>query len=132
MWSWWRWERIAVVDIVCGVAELVQSGAQGLLQADLEPGQPAVWLPRHAAGELAGVGDRGPVLPGVEQRQDVAVLDHIRVDRPGPVQRREAWSHQKAGRQVDARWSGRICTWPVLTTGIRRIGLVASISGYFQ
>jgi hypothetical protein len=60
------------------------------------------------------------------------VLDHIRVDRPGPVQRREACSHQKAGRQVDARWSGRICTWPVLTTGIRRIRLVASISGYFQ
>jgi hypothetical protein len=40
----------------------------------------------------------------------------------GPVQRREASSHQMAGRQADASWSGRICTWPVLTTDTRRIG----------
>src|ERR1700683_213785 len=46
----------------------------------------------------------------------------------GPVQLREASSHQKVGRQLDAKWSGRICTWPVLTTDTRRIGSVTVIS----
>src|SRR4029077_12098644 len=50
----------------------------------------------------------------------------------GPVQCREASSHQAAGRQVDASWSGRICTWPVLTTDIRRIGSVTFISLFLR
>ena len=50
----------------------------------------------------------------------------------GPVQRREASSHQAAGRQVDASWSGRICTWPVLTTDTRRIGSVTFISVFLR
>jgi hypothetical protein len=50
----------------------------------------------------------------------------------GPVQRREASSHQAVGRQVDAKWSGRICTWPVLTTDTRRIGSVTFISVFLQ
>jgi len=36
--------------------------------------------------------------------------------------------HGYAVATLDARWSGRICTWPVLTTDTRRIGSVASIS----
>src|SRR5580658_6435784 len=46
----------------------------------------------------------------------------------GPVQVREASSHTAVGRQVDATWSGRICTWPVLTTDTRRIGSVMFIA----
>ena len=49
-----------------------------------------------------------------------------------PVQCREASSHQAAGRQVDASWSGRICTWPVLTTDTRRIGSVTFISVFLR
>ena len=50
----------------------------------------------------------------------------------GPVQCREASSHQAAGRQVDASWSGRICTWPVLITDTRRIGSVTFISVFLR
>ncbi|MFY9651818.1 hypothetical protein [Trebonia sp.] len=50
----------------------------------------------------------------------------------GPVQRREASSHQAVGRQVEARWSGRICTWPVLTTDTRRIGSFWFISVFLR
>jgi hypothetical protein len=50
----------------------------------------------------------------------------------GPVQVREASSHQMAGRQLDASWSGRICTWPVLTTDTWRIGSVAFISVFLR
>src|SRR5580658_10731523 len=46
----------------------------------------------------------------------------------GPVQVREASSHTAVGRQVDATWSGRICTWPVLTTDTLRIGSVMFIA----
>src|ERR1035441_5035142 len=92
------------LSVACCVAEPAQPGAQGLLRADLEPGQPAVQHPCHSAGKIAGVGDRGP------------------------VQRRDASSQQKVGRQLDATWSGRICTWPVLTTDTRRIGSVTFIS----
>src|SRR5580704_15748169 len=46
----------------------------------------------------------------------------------GGVQVREVSSHRAVGRQVDATWSGRICTWPVLTTDTRRIGSVTFIS----
>jgi hypothetical protein len=46
----------------------------------------------------------------------------------GPVQVREASSQTAVGRQVAATWSGRICTWPVLTTDTRRIGSVTFIS----
>ena len=84
MWSWWRWERTAVLDIARGVAEPAQPGGQGLGRADREPGQTAVQHPGHAAGEIAGVGDRGPVLPGIEQHQAVTVLDDVGVDGSGP------------------------------------------------
>jgi len=47
----------------------------------------------------------------------------------GLVHRREASSHQAMGRQVDASWSGRIRTWPVLTTDTRRMESAAFI-GY--
>jgi hypothetical protein len=46
----------------------------------------------------------------------------------GPVHRREASNHQAIGRQLDASWSGRICTWPVLTTDTCRTGSVAFIA----
>src|ERR1022692_5092849 len=46
----------------------------------------------------------------------------------GRVQVREVSSHKAVGRQVEATWSGRICTWPVLTTDTRRIGSVMFIS----
>src|SRR5579863_4387766 len=46
----------------------------------------------------------------------------------GRVQVREASSHTAVGRQVEATWSGRICTWPVLTTDTRRIGSVTFIA----
>jgi hypothetical protein len=71
-------------DIAGGVAEPVQPGAEGLLRADLEPGQAAVQHPGDGAGEIAGIGDRGPVLTGVEQHQAVAVLDDVGVDGQGP------------------------------------------------
>jgi hypothetical protein len=115
-------------DIVSGVAELVQSGARGLLRPISNPGQPAVW-PSPSCRRGNSRGRRPGPGPGrCRTAPGRRVLDHIRVDRPGPVQRREASSHQKAGRRA-AGWSGRICTWPVLTAGTRRIGLVASISG---
>ena len=50
----------------------------------------------------------------------------------GPVQRREVSSHIMVGRQVDASWSGRICTWPVLTTETRRIGSLTFICVSFR
>jgi hypothetical protein len=96
------------------------------------------WVDAAARRLLTQTPARDP-LPGVEQHQAVAVLDHIRIDSityaligRGPVQRREASSHQKVGRQVDARWSGRICTWPVLTTDTRRTGSLTSMSGPFD
>src|SRR5579862_8088055 len=46
----------------------------------------------------------------------------------GRVQVREASSQTAVGRQVDATWSGRIWTWPVLTTDTRRIGSVTFIA----
>jgi hypothetical protein len=33
---------------------------------------------------------------------------------------------------VDASWSGRICTWPVLTTDTRRTGSVTFISVFLR
>src|SRR5579862_9057940 len=71
-------------DIAGRVAEPVQSRREGLLRADVEPGQPAVQQARYSAGEVVRLGDGGPVLPRVEQDQAVAVLDDVRVDGPGP------------------------------------------------
>jgi hypothetical protein len=39
---------------------------------------------------------------------------------------------QAVGRQVEARWSGRICTWPVLTTDTRPIGSFWFISVFLR
>ena len=62
--------------------------------------QARIALP-HGVDHGGGVPQATPAAdPG-----DVAELEQVRV-----------------GRQVDARWSGRICTWPVLTTDTRRMG----------
>ena len=119
-------------DVANGVAEPVQPGAEGLLRADLEPGEAVVQHPCHSAGEITGIGDRGPVLPGIEQHQAVAVLHHIRVDGPGPGPAPRGGQPHIGGRQVDAKWSGRICTWPVLTTDTWRIGSVTFISVFLR
>jgi hypothetical protein len=39
------------LDVACGVAEPAQSGAQGLVRADLEPGEAVVQRPGQATGE---------------------------------------------------------------------------------
>jgi hypothetical protein len=36
------------------------------------------------------------------------------------------------GRQLDASWSRRICTWPVLTTDTRRVGSLTFISAFLR
>ena len=70
------------VDVGGGVAEGRQLGVERLVLADVEPGQPVVDDAGEPAGEVRGVGDRGAVLPGVEQQQPVGVFDHVDVDRP--------------------------------------------------
>ena len=70
------------VDVGGGVAEGRQLGVERLVLADVEPGEPVVDDAGEPAGEVRGVGDRGAVLPGVEQQQPVGVFDHVYVDRP--------------------------------------------------
>jgi hypothetical protein len=68
--------------VLGAVAEPRQAGGEGLVVADVESGEAAVDQPVGAAvGEVAGVGDRGSVLAGVEQHDPVGVLDEINVDR---------------------------------------------------
>jgi hypothetical protein len=70
------------VDVGGGVAEGGQLGVERLVLADVEPGEPVVDEAGEPAGEVGGVGDRGAVLPGVEQQQPAGVFDHVNVDRP--------------------------------------------------
>jgi hypothetical protein len=67
------------------------------VRADVEAGEPVVQVAGETAGEVGVVGDRGPVLPGVEQDQPVGVLDDVDVDRP--------WWSPPAGGQQPARYT---------------------------
>ena len=70
-----------------GVAERGELRGQSVMLADVEPGEPVVQVAGEAAGEVMVIGDRGAVLPGVEQDQPAGVLDDVDVDRPwrGPL-----------------------------------------------
>jgi hypothetical protein len=63
------------------VGEVADQLQRGPL-ADVEPGQAVVDVSRDPAGQVRGVGDRGAVLPGVEQDERVGVLDDVGADRP--------------------------------------------------
>lgn len=70
------------------VADGLQPGGERIAGADVEArGEAVVEDSDGAAGEVARVGDRRPVLAGVEQDDAVAVLDDMGVDgqRLGPV-----------------------------------------------
>jgi hypothetical protein len=70
------------------VADGLQPGGECIAGADVEArGEAVVEDSDGAAGEVARVGDRRPVLAGVEQDDAVAVLDDMGVDgqRLGPV-----------------------------------------------
>jgi len=71
-------------DVAYCTAEPIQSGARSLLRADLETGQPVVRHPCHSAGEMGGIGDRRPVLPGARQHRAVIMVNQIGVAGPGP------------------------------------------------
>ena len=65
------------------VAQTTEPRAQGLLGADLEPGQAVVEDPGDPTREVVGLGDRRPVLSGVEEDESVPVLDDVGIDGLG-------------------------------------------------
>ena len=79
------------VDICRGIPERGELGGEGVLRADVEAGEPVIQVAGETAGEVVVIGDRGAVLPGVEQDQPAGVLDDVDVDRPRrrPMLRRQ-------------------------------------------
>jgi hypothetical protein len=69
------------------VADGLQPGGERIAGGDVEAREAVVEDSGGAAWEVARVGDRRPVLAGVEQDDAVAVLDDMGVDgqRLGPV-----------------------------------------------
>jgi hypothetical protein len=72
-----RQDRCA--DIGGGISEGGELGGEGVLLADVEAGEPVIQVAGETAGEVGAVGDRGAVLPGVEQDQPLGVLDDVDV-----------------------------------------------------
>jgi hypothetical protein len=64
------------------VAEASEAGGDGLVLADLEPGEATVDLADGTIREVTRVGHGRSVLARVEQHDPVGVLDDKDVDRP--------------------------------------------------
>ena len=65
-----------------GVPERGELGGEGVLLTDAETGDAIVDEPGEPAREIGVIGNRGPVLPGIEQDEALGMLDDVGVDRP--------------------------------------------------